>query len=92
MNQLLNYSQVDDGDSSVASFEEVNVFKAGSHDKVSSLIKDLIAHGQKLGSPSKEKENSVGEEEGDVPDVLYVVQYRDVRGCVVDSKSTIYRS
>ena len=62
--------------------------KAGSHDKVSSIIKDLIAHGRKLGSPSKEKENTVGDEgdEEEVTDVLYVVQYRDVGGRVVDSK------
>lgn len=58
--------------------------KAVSEDKLATFFKDLMT---KNGGSSKEKEQPIeGEGEEEVPDVLYVVQYRDVGGRVVDSK------
>ena len=66
---------MDDEASSIASFEDVGSAKTAANN----MIKDLIV----AAEPGITKD--FGDDE--VPDVLYVVEYRDVGGRLVESRS-----
>ncbi|KAJ9152151.1 ATPase family AAA domain-containing protein 3B [Pleurostoma richardsiae] len=82
-----NEMKVDDASSSTASFEEIGPSKSASGDKVSTLIKGLIAQDARFGGPAVRSKEAPNYDE-DVPDVLYVVQYRDIGGRIVDTRQS----
>ncbi|TPX17193.1 uncharacterized protein E0L32_003311 [Thyridium curvatum] len=72
----LTTHQIPEDTSSTASFEDVTAIRAA--DRASPFIKDLLA----LAPKSKVFQD------GEVPPILYVVQYRDVGGRLVDTRQS----